>query len=119
MKNLAKILLSVCILLISLILIMISAALFEFLPIDLYRSDASRFQIIDGKILPSFSAIGGMGEKAAQQLQEAAKQGKFTSKEDIRSRGKVSKTILDDMESLGLLGDLPETNQYDFFSMLK
>ncbi|MDO5128016.1 MAG: PolC-type DNA polymerase III [Eubacteriales bacterium] len=92
---------------------------FEFLPIDLYRSDASRFQIIDGKILPSFSAIGGMGEKAAQQLQEAAKQGKFTSKEDIRSRGKVSKTILDDMESLGLLGDLPETNQYDFFSMLK
>ncbi len=91
----------------------------EFLPIDLYRSDATRFQIVDGKILPSFASIGGLGESAAKQLQEAAKQGPFTSKEDIRSRGKVSKTILDEMESLGILGDIPETNQYDFFSMLK
>ncbi len=91
----------------------------EFMPIDLYRADAQRFQIIDGKIMPSFSSLPGMGLKAAQQLQEAATHGKFTSKEDIRLRGKVSKTILDDMEELGLLGDLPETNQYDFFSMLQ
>ena len=90
----------------------------EFMPIDLYRADAQRFQIIDGKIMPSFGSIPGMGAKAAQQLQEAAKEGKFTSKEDIKNRGKVSKTILDDMESLGILGDLPETNQYDFFSLL-
>ena len=92
---------------------------FEFMPIDLYKADAERFQIIDGKIMPSFGSLPGMGAKAAQQLQEAAKQGPFTSKEDIRIRGKVSKTILDDMEELGLLNDLPETNQYDFFSMLK
>ena len=90
----------------------------EFLPIDLYKAKADRFQIIDGKIMPSFASIAGMGLKAAQQLEEAAKGGTFTSKEDIRIRGKVSKTILDDMEELGLLGDLPETNQYDFFSML-
>ena len=92
---------------------------FEFMPIDLYKADAERFKIIDGKIMPSFGSLPGMGAKAAQQLQEAAKQGTFTSKEDIRVRGKVSKTILDDMEELGLLNDLPETNQYDFFSMLK
>ena len=90
----------------------------EFMPIDLYRADAERFQIIDGKIMPSFGSIPGMGAKAAITLMEAAKQGPFTSKEDIKNRGKVSKTILDDMESLGLLKDLPETNQYDFFSLL-
>ncbi len=90
----------------------------EFMPIDLYKADAHRFQIIDGKIMPSFASIGGMGAKAAETLQEAAKQGEFMSKEDIRIRGKVSKTILDDMETLGLLKGLPETNQYDFFSLL-
>lgn len=91
----------------------------EFMPIDIYRADAQRFQIIDGKIMPSFGSLPGMGAKAAQQLQEAAAQGPFTSKEDIKTRGKVSKTILDDMEELGLLNGLPETNQYDFFSMLQ
>ena len=90
----------------------------EFMPIDIYRAKADRFQIIDGKIMPSFSSIAGMGDKAALQLEEAAKGGTFTSKEDIRTRGKVSKTILDDMEALGILNGLPETNQYDFFSML-
>lgn len=91
---------------------------FEFTPIDLYKADAHRFQIIDGKIMPSFGSIPGMGAKAAETLQEAAKEGEFMSKEDIRVRGKVSKTILDDMEALGLLKGLPETNQYDFFSLL-
>ena len=91
---------------------------FEFLPIDLYKASADRFQIIDGKIMPSFGSLPGMGPSAAISLQEAAKEGPFTSKEDIRIRGKVSKSILDDMEALGILGDIPETNQYDFFSML-
>ncbi len=90
----------------------------EFMPIDIYKAKADRFQIIDGKIMPSFNSIAGMGDKAAQQLEEAAAGGIFTSKEDMRNRGKVSKTILDDMEALGLLDGLPETNQYDFFSML-
>ncbi|MCM1082336.1 MAG: PolC-type DNA polymerase III [Clostridium sp.] len=90
----------------------------EFLPIDLYKAKADRFQIIDGKIMPSFSALSGMGDKAAADLEEAASKGAFTSKDDIRQRGKVSKTILDDMRELGILGELPDTNQYDFFSML-
>lgn len=91
----------------------------EFLPINLYKADAQKFQIIDGKIMPSFGSLPGMGAKAAVMLQEAAALGVFASKEDIRVRGKVSKTILDDMQKLGLLGDLPDTNQYDFFSMLQ
>ena len=91
----------------------------EFVPIDLYKAKADRFQIIDDKIMPSFSSIAGMGEKAAQQLEEAAHERVFTSKDDMRNRGKVSKTILDDMESLGLLKGLPETDQYDFFSLLE
>lgn len=92
---------------------------FEFLPIDIYKASADRFLIIDGKIMPSLSSLPGMGAKAAKQLEEAAKLGTFTSKQDIRERGKVSKTILDDMDALGLLGDIPDTNQYDFFSLLK
>ncbi len=90
----------------------------EFMPIDIYRADAERFQIIDGKIMPSFASLQGMGEKAAADLQAAAKSGTFTSREDIRTRGKVSKSLVDDMQELGILGDLPETNQYDFFSLL-
>ena len=91
---------------------------FEFWPIDLYKAHATRFQIIDGKIMPSFNSIPGMGDKAAEQLMNAAKDGPFMSKDDIKNRGKVSKTILDDMDALGLLAGLPETNQYDFFSLL-
>ena len=91
---------------------------FEFMPIDLYKAKADRFQIIDGKIMPSFSSIQGMGEKVAEQLEAEAKKGEFMSKEDIRLRAKVSKAIIDDMELLGILKGLPETNQYDFFSLL-
>ena len=91
----------------------------EFMPIDLYQADAHRFKIVDGKIMPSFGSLPGMGDKAAEQLCEAAKQGKFMSKEDIRIRAKVSKTILEDMDELGLLDGLPDTNQYDFFDLLK
>ncbi len=91
---------------------------FEFMPIDIYKASADRFQIIDGKIMPSFGSLAGMGPSAAIALEEAAKKGPFTSKDDIRARGKVSKTILDEMGALGILGDLPDTNQYDFFNML-
>ena len=69
--------------------------------------------------MPSFASLPGMGDKAAEQLCEAAKQGTFMSKEDIRLRAKVSKTILEDMDQLGLLDGLPDTNQSDFFDLLK
>ena len=88
------------------------------MPIDIYRADADRFQIIDGKIMPSLASIDGMGEKAAQQLKEAAAKGEFLSKDEIRQRAKISKTVVDKMSELGILGDLPEDNQLTLSAFL-
>lgn len=88
---------------------------FEFTPIDIYRAEASRFQIVDGKLMPSLSSIDGLGDKAAEAVVEAAKDGPFLSKDDFRSRTKVSKTVIDLMDDLGILGDLPESNQLSLF----
>ena len=88
---------------------------FEFVPIDIYKAKARHFQIVDGKLMPSLSSIDGLGEKAAEGIVDAAKDGKFLSKEDFRNRTKVSKTICDLMADLGLLGDLPESNQLSLF----
>ena len=90
---------------------------FEFEPIDIYRANATRFQIIDGKLMPALNTIDGMGDKAAEQVVEAAKDGPFLSKDDFRIRTKVSKTVIDTMSDLGLLGDLPESNQLSLFDL--
>ena len=91
---------------------------FEFLPLDLYRSKARDFTITeDGKILPSFLSIDGMGEKAAETAEEEAKKGKFLSLEDFCQRTKVSKTVAENMAAMGLFGDLPKTNQISLFDM--
>ncbi len=91
---------------------------FEFMPIDIFTAHARDFQIIDGKIMPSLSSIEGMGEKAADQVVEAAKDGPFLSKDDFRERTKVSKTVVDLMSDLGLLGNLPESNQISLFDFV-
>jgi DNA polymerase-3 subunit alpha (Gram-positive type) len=91
---------------------------FEFWPLDIYRAKADRFQIIDGKLMPSLSTIEGMGDKAAEQLYEAAKDGPFLSKDDLRQRSKISKSLIDLMGDLGLLGDLPESNQLSLFDFV-
>ena len=88
---------------------------FEFLPMDLYESKATKFRIVDGKLLPPFSSIDGMGEKAADAVEMAASGGKYLSKDDFRQRTKVSKTVVDLMDELGILGDMPESNQLSIF----
>lgn len=88
---------------------------YEFLPIDLYRSQATKFQIVDGKLLPPFSSIEGMGEKAADAVEMAAADGPYLSLDDFRQRTKVSKTVIDFMADLGIFGDLPESNQLSLF----
>ena len=88
---------------------------FEFMPIDLNIASASRFQIIDGKLMPSLSTIDGLGEKAAEAVVEAVKDGPFLSRQDFWQRTKVSKTVIDSMADMGILGDLPETNQLSLF----
>ena len=88
---------------------------FEFMPIDIYRAKATKVQIIDGKLMPPFSSIDGMGEKAADAVEMAAQNGPFLSKDDFRQRTKVSKTVIDLMDDLGILGDMPESNQLSLF----
>ncbi len=88
---------------------------YEFMPLDIYRAKANHFQIIDGKLMPSLSSIDGMGDKAAESLEEAATEGAFLSREDFRNRAKISKTLCDWMADMGLLGDLPESNQLSLF----
>ncbi len=91
---------------------------FEFVPIDIFRAQSRSFQIVDGKLMPSLNSIDGLGEKAADAIVEAAKDGPFLSKDDFRERCKVSKTIVDLMADLGLLGSLPESNQISLFDFV-
>ena len=88
---------------------------FDFMSIDVYRAQPHRFQIIDGKLMPSFNSIDGLGDNAAIAIAEAAKDGPFLSKDDFRERTKVSKNVTDLMADLGLLGDIPESNQLSLF----
>ena len=90
---------------------------FDFLPMDIYKASARNFQIFGDKLMPSINSIDGLGEKAAESIEEAAKDGPFLSKEDFRNRTKVSKTIADLMTELGILKDLPESNQLSLFDL--
>ena len=88
---------------------------FEFVPIELEKAQAKRFQIIDGKLMASLSTIDGMGEKAAEAVVDAVKDGPFLSKDDFWQRTKVSKSVIDVMDDMGLLGNLPQSNQLSLF----
>lgn len=91
---------------------------YEFLPVDLYKSDARYFKVVDGKLLPPLKSISSIGVKAGETLQIAASQGKFLSKDDLRQRGKISKAAVDDLERLGIISDLPENNQLSIFDFV-
>ena len=91
---------------------------FEFMPIDLYKVAAHKFQIIDGKLMPALSTIDGMGDKAADGLVDAALDGQFLSKDDLRDRAKISKTVIETMADLGILGDMAESNQISLFDFM-
>ncbi|MBC3536079.1 PolC-type DNA polymerase III [Megasphaera hominis] len=90
---------------------------YSFLNVDINRSDATKFTICDGKILPPFTAIDGLGENVAEQIVTARNERPFTSKADLKLRGKVGKTMLDLMSEYGCLGDLPEDELLDLFAM--
>jgi DNA polymerase-3 subunit alpha (Gram-positive type) len=92
---------------------------FDFVPLDIYTAKAHHFQIIGNKLMPSFSTIDGLGDKAADAVVEAVKDGKFLSRDDFRSRSKVSSTVIDLMADLGLLSDLPISNQISLMDFLQ
>lgn len=92
---------------------------FGFVPIDIYTAKAQHFQIIGNKLMPALSSIDGLGDKAADGVVEASKQGIFLSRDDFKIRCKVSSTVVDNMAQMGLLGDLPLSNQMslmDYFN---
>ena len=90
----------------------------EFAKIDLYKAAAHKFLIIDGKLMPAFSTIDGMGDKAAEMLVDAAANGRFLSKDDLRNRSKLSKTLIDTMTDLKIIDDLPQSDQISLFDLI-
>ncbi|MGX7172466.1 PolC-type DNA polymerase III [Enterococcus ratti] len=90
---------------------------FHFGMIDLYKSDAVNF-VIDGEtLIAPFRAVPSLGINVAKQIVEARKEGPFLSKEDLATRGKVSKTLIEYMNDNGVLKDLPDENQLSLFDM--
>ena len=91
---------------------------FKFGKLDLYRSDATEF-IIDGDtLIPPFVAMDGLGENVAKQLVRARKEGEFLSKTELRKRGGLSSTLVEKMDEMGILGNMPEDNQLSLFDDL-
>ena len=89
----------------------------KFLPIDLYESDSTKFRVIGDNLLPPLNSIPGLGENAAKALVAAREEEAFCSIDDLRSRGKVSKTIIDKMKDMGILEGLPESSQISLFDL--
>ena len=89
---------------------------FEFAPMDIYESEALRFRIVDGKLLPPFVSVAGLGETAALDIVEGRKGKRFISIEEFSAAcPKVSKTHIDNLRQAGAFRDLPETSQVTLF----
>lgn len=87
----------------------------EVLPIHLHKSHSRKFLVEDGKMRLPFGALGGVGEKAADALYEAAQSGNFLSRQEFQMESGVSKTIIQTLTDMGVLNELPETNQMTLF----
>lgn len=92
---------------------------FEFMPIDIYLAKAEKFQIIDGKIMPSLNVIASLGEKVANLIESEAQKTKFLSKDDLKSRCKIPQTVMDAMTEYGILDNFVDSNQINIFDFLE
>lgn len=88
---------------------------FKMLKVDLYESHATKFLIIDNALRPPLSSLQGVGINAAKSIVEARRDGEFISKEDLRLRSKVSKTVIETLSNHGCLEGMSETNQLSLF----
>ncbi len=87
----------------------------EVLPVDIYKSTARMFLVEDGKIRLPFLAIAGVGETAADSLEQQSKNGEYLSIEDMQMKTKISKTVVETLKTIGTLKDLPESTQMSLF----
>ncbi len=87
----------------------------EVLPLDLKKSHAVKYLVEDGKMRPPFGALDGVGDKAAYSIYETAQRGTFVSKEDFRIESGISKTVLEQLDAIGVLQGLPDSNQLSLF----
>ena len=89
----------------------------EFLPVDIYKSDARIYKIEDGNIRLPFGAVDGIGENAAVSLAKAREDGggDFLSYDDLMARAGVGKSVCEALKNAGALGDMPESNQISLF----
>ncbi|MEX2784083.1 PolC-type DNA polymerase III [Streptococcus sp. H49] len=88
---------------------------YKFGQLDLYRSDAVDFLIDGDTLIPPFVALDGLGENVARQIVAARKEGEFLSKMELRKRGGLPATLVEKMDEMGILGNLPEDNQLSLF----
>lgn len=91
---------------------------FKFGKLDLYRSQATEFLIDGDTLIPPFVAMDGLGENVAKQLVRAREEGEFLSKTELRKRGGLSSTLVEKMDEMGMLGNMPEDNQLSLFDEL-
>ena len=88
---------------------------FKFLPIDLYKSHAIKFQLEDDGIRPPINSISGMGNVAAEGISNASKEKIFNSIEDVRKRSKIGNAAIELLRKFDCLNGLPESDQMSFF----
>ena len=89
----------------------------QFLPVDLYESDATKFKIEDGKIRPPLNSVPGLGTVAAVSIQEAREEEKFMCIDDLQMRGKVGKSVIEVLAKEGCLEGMTQSNQMSLFAM--
>ena len=88
----------------------------KILPVDIYKSDASKFKVAGEKLLlPPMIALQGVGENAAINIQKERENGEFISKEELRKRTKISKTVIETLTNHGSLDNMSDENQLSLF----